>query len=209
MATPRAYRQELRARQTQATTDRVVRSAVALVKKSPKTADITLDDISNESGVTVRTVLRRFGSRDGVLEAAFAAIKEEFRGYRRPTEPGDVDAAVRTLVEQYEQIGDVNIRALEQEHQLPLLHRTLTDARRGHREWLELIFAPQLQSLGPQQRERRLTALYAATDVYLWKLLRRDLKRDRRETEDAFLRLVHGVVHAPPERGRHLERKRG
>jgi hypothetical protein len=32
-----------------------------------------------------------------------------------------------------------------------------------------------------------LTALYAATDVYLWKLLRRDLKLERRETEETFL----------------------
>ena len=200
MAT-REYRQELRAQQTQANAGRVVDAAVALVKKSRRTADITLDDISRDSGVTVRTILRRFASRDGVLEAAFAQIKEEFRGYRPATEPGDVDAAVAALVSQYEKIGDLNMRALEQEDQLPLLHRALTEARRGHRQWLELIFEPQIKSLGPQQREQRLTALYAATDVYLWKLLRRDLKLDRRETEAAFLRLVHGVLNESGKRG--------
>ncbi|HET9830173.1 MAG TPA: TetR/AcrR family transcriptional regulator [Vicinamibacterales bacterium] len=193
MAT-RTYRQDVRAQQTQANTDRIVSTAVGLVKKTRRTADITLDDLSRDSGVTVRTILRRFGSRDGVLEAAFGEIKKEFQGYRVPTTPGDVDAAVRTLLDQYERIGDLNIRALEQEHQLPLLHRALTEARRSHRVWLEHIFHPQLDSLSPQQRERRLTALYAATDVYLWKLLRRDLKLDRRETEEAFLRLVHGVL---------------
>jgi AcrR family transcriptional regulator len=200
MAT-REYRQELRAQQTQANAGRVVDAAVALVKKSRRTADITLDDISRDSGVTVRTILRRFASRDGVLEAAFARIKEEFRGYRPATEPGDVDAAVGALVSQYERIGDLNMRALEQEDQLPLLHRALTGARRSHREWLEQIFQPHLRSLTPQQRERQLTALYAATDVYLWKLLRRDLKLDRHETEAAFLRLVHGVVNASGKRG--------
>jgi AcrR family transcriptional regulator len=202
----REYRQDVRAQQTQANAERIVSTAVALVKKTKRTADITLDDMSRDSGVTVRTILRRFGSRDGVLEAAFGEIKKEFQEYRAPTTPGDVDAAVRTLLDQYERIGDLNIRALEQEHQLPLLHRALTEARRSHREWLEHIFRPRLDSLSPQQRERRLTALYAATDVYLWKLLRRDLKLDRRETEEAFLRLVHGVL--TPE-GLSESRKRG
>jgi AcrR family transcriptional regulator len=193
MAT-REYRQDVRAQQTQANADRIVSTAVTLIKKTRRTADITLDDLSRDSGVTVRTILRRFKSRDGVLEAAFAAIKTEFKGYRMSTPPGDAAAAVRALLDQYERIGDLNIRALEQEHQLPLLHRGLTDARRSHREWLEHIFGPQLEPLAHRQREARLIALYAATDVYLWKLLRRDLKLDRSETEEAFLRLVHGVL---------------
>jgi AcrR family transcriptional regulator len=197
MAT-REYRQDVRAQQTQANADRIVSTAVALVKKTRRTADITLDDVSRDAGVTVRTILRRFGSRDGVLEAAFAEIKQEFKGYRAPTPPGDVDAAVRTLLDQYERIGDLNIRALEQEQQLPLLHRALTEARRSHRDWLEQIFGPQLEGLPSRQREARLTALYAATDVYLWKLLRRDLKLDRSDAEQAFRQLVHGVLVAAP-----------
>ena len=201
MAT-REYRQDIRAQQTQANTDRIVSTAVALVKKTRRTADITLDDVSRDAGVTVRTILRRFGSRDGVLEAAFGEIKQEFKGYRAPTPPGDVDAAVRTLLDQYERIGDMNIRALEQEQQLPLLHRALTDARRSHREWLEHIFGPQLEGLSPRPREAKLTALYAATDVYLWKLLRRDLKLDRSDTEQAFRHLVHGVLMAAPSDSR-------
>lgn len=194
----REYRQGVRAQQTRANTGRIVSTAVALVKKTPRTADITLDDVSRDAGVTVRTILRRFGSRDGVLDAAFAEIKKEFKGYRAPTPPGDISAAVRTLLDQYERIGDLNIRALEQEHQLPLLHRALTEARRSHREWLEHVFGPCLLALSPRQRKARLTALYAGTDVYLWKLLRRDLRLDRVETEQAVLQLVHGVLTSLP-----------
>jgi AcrR family transcriptional regulator len=193
MAT-RTYRQDLRAQQTQATGDRIVRTAVALVKKMRRTADITLEDLSRESDVTVRTILRRFGSRDGVLEAAFAEIKKEFEGYRAPTPPGDVGEAVKSLLEQYERIGDLNIRALEQEHQFPLVHRALAEARGIHRKWLEHTFGPQLGGFTARERDARVTALYAATDVYLWKLLRRDLKVDRRETEAALLRLVQGAL---------------
>ena len=45
----RAYRQDARAQQTQANADRVVHTAVSLVKKTERTADITLEDISKGS----------------------------------------------------------------------------------------------------------------------------------------------------------------
>ena len=121
-------------------------------------------------------------------------LKEEFGRLRVPTPAGDLEAAVQSLVDQYEQIGALNIRALEQEHELPLLHQNLAEARRYHREWLADVFAPNLARLAGSERERRLTALYAATDIYLWKLLRRDLKCSRRQTEDTFRRLASGVL---------------
>jgi AcrR family transcriptional regulator len=192
--TGRVYRQDLRARQLDANTSRIVDAAAALVSTVRRVADITLDDIAAGAGLTARTILRRFGSRDGVLEAAFERLKTEFQGLRRPTPPGDVDAAVASVVGQYEQIGDFNIRALEAEDQLALVHRSLDYARAFHRAWLADVFAPNLARLTPSERERRLIALYAATDIYLWKLLRRDLSLDRKHTEDTFGRLVRGVL---------------
>ena len=56
------------------------------------------------------------------------------------------------------------------------------------------MFAPQLARLAGHARERRLTALFAATDIYLWKLLRRDLKCGRKQAEDTFRRLASGVL---------------
>jgi AcrR family transcriptional regulator len=196
-ARTRTYRQDARQRQAHANTGRIVQTAVALVKTTRRTADITLDDVARASGLTVRTILRRFGSRDGVLEAAFARLKEEFWGYRTPSPAGDTDAALTSLLNQYERIGDLNIRALEQEDQLPLVGRALTEARQMHRGWLQQVFAPHLAGLPRREHDARLTALYAATDVYLWKLLRRDLKLDRRLTDETFRRLVRGLLAAP------------
>jgi len=190
----RRYRQDTRARQTTANADRILTATVALIKSARRVSDLTLDQIAQHSGLTVRTVLRRFGSRDGVLEAAFARLTEEIKSLRRPTPPGDVDAAIASLIDQYEQIGDMNIRALREEDQLPLLHRILQHARRSHREWLREMFTPRLQPLAPDDREDCITALYAATDVYLWKLLRRDLNVDRGKTAATFTRLVKGVL---------------
>src|SRR6187200_640920 len=173
---PRLYRQQLRAQQTDANVERIINAGVPLIKTSRRLGDITLDDVARASGVTVRTILRRFGSREGVLEAAFEPLKNEVTSLRVATPPGDVDAAITSVLDQYEQIGDFNIRALEAEDQMALVHRGLELGRQSHREWLEFAFAPQLDAVRGHEREARLVALYAATDIYLWKLLRRDLK---------------------------------
>jgi|SRR5579862_5404581 len=194
MGLPRPYRQELRAQQTLANIDTIVGATVALIKRARRVGDITLEDIARESGLTVRSVLRRFGARDRVFEAAFLRLKEEFGALRVATPPGDIDAAIRSLLSQYERMGMVNIRGLREEEDMPLLHRVLDEARGFHRDWLRYVFGPHLARLSPAERERRLTALYAATDVYLWKLLRRDLKCDRRSTVETVTRLVRGVL---------------
>ena len=43
-------------------------------------------------------------------------------------------------------------------------------------------------------RARTIHALHAATDVYTWKLLRRDLRLTRAETERTMADLVVGVL---------------
>jgi AcrR family transcriptional regulator len=194
MGVPRPYRQALRAQQTLANTETIVGATVALIKRARRVGDVTLEDIARESGLTVRSVLRRFGSRDRVFEAAFLRLKEEFGALRVATPPGDIDAAIRSLMDQYERMGMVNIRGLREEEDMPLLHRVLDEARGFHRDWLCHVFGPHLARLSPAERERRLTALYAATDIYLWKLLRRDLKCDRRSTAETLKRLVRGVL---------------
>ena len=46
----------------------------------------------------------------------------------------------------------------------------------------------------PAARKRAVHALHAATDVYVWKLLRRDLGLSRTETEKTMADLVVGVL---------------
>jgi AcrR family transcriptional regulator len=194
MGVSRPYRQELRAQQTLANTETIIDATVSLIKRARRVGDITLDDIARGSGLTVRSVLRRFGSRESVFEAAFLRLKDEFGALRVATPPGDVHAAIRSLLGQYEQMGTLNIRGLREEEDMPLLHRVLDEARGFHRDWLGQVFGPHLAGLSTAERERRLTALYAATDVYLWKLLRQDLKCDRRSTVETITRLVRGVL---------------
>jgi len=190
----RAYKQDARAQQTEANAQEIVQATVERIRAVRRVSEITLDEVAAKSGMTVRTILRRFGSRDGLLEAAFQALHTEVEGFRPPTPPGDVDAALRVMLTQYEHMGDMNIRALEEEDQIPLLHELLNMGRKSHREWIATAFGPQLAGLSGPDKERTITSLYAATDVYLWKLMRRDLGLGKRETADTFRRLVSGVL---------------
>jgi AcrR family transcriptional regulator len=191
---PRAYRQDARAQQTEANAQGIVEATVALVRSVRRVSEITLDDVAERCGLTVRTILRKFGSRDGVLEAAFARLSEEIEGQRLEAPAGDLNTALDSLLAQYEVMGDLNIRALEEEDQLPQLHEMLNFGRASHRAWLGRIFGPHLKAPTPEERESTITALYAATDIYLWKLLRRDLGLDRDQTAATFRRLVAGVM---------------
>jgi hypothetical protein len=62
--------------------------------------------------------------------------------------------------------------------------------RAGHQEWVESVFAAALVGLRGKARRRRIAQLVAVTDVYAWKLLRRDKGLDRDQTIAAIRELV-------------------
>jgi hypothetical protein len=69
----------------------------------------------------------------------------------------------------------------------------LETGRAAHRAWLEAIFGARLPDHAATRR-RSLHALHAATDVYSWKLLRRDLGVSRSEAERTIVQLVEGIL---------------
>ena len=73
----------------------------------------------------------------------------------------------------------------------------LDEARASHQAWIASMFDDRLPTT-PAARRRAIHALHAATDVYTWKLLRRDLRLSRAETEKTIADLVVGVLRRRP-----------
>lgn len=158
--------------------------------------DVSLADVAADAGVTVQTVLRRFGSKEGLTEAAIAAGTEAVRQQRWSAPPGDVDAAIRGLVEHYEVWGERSLRFLAQEERVPAVKRVTDAGRALHHQWVGDVFAERLASTRGPARARLRAQLVAATDVYVWKIMRRDLGLDARATERAIRELVAAILAA-------------
>lgn len=192
----RPYTMRARAESAAATRTRILDAATAAMRERFR-PDVRLDEIAAAAGVSVQTVLRVFGSRrallDAVMEAASADVAREFDD----VVPGNVDSVVRCSFNHYEKLGDLVIRNIVDEDD-PELHAFVERGRAGHRSGVEYCFAAHLADLPPARRRRTVDALVCALDVYIWKLLRRDLGRSRRDAEQTVAHLVRGVLEEHP-----------
>jgi AcrR family transcriptional regulator len=178
---------------TQQTRVRVLEAAYELWLANPFD-EVTLESIAETAGVTRQTIHRQFGSKDDL----FVAVVD----WRRPAEQeqsqlpdaGDVATAVRVYVDRYERMGDALVRFLAIEGRIEAVDHLLAIGRAEHTAELEDAFGALLPPQGTPERDRATLALYGATDVMVWKLLRRDLGRSREETELVIRQLVEGVL---------------
>lgn len=208
-ASRHVYSMAARAESMSATRERIVRAALKLALEQAY-EEITLIGIAEAAGVSHQTVLNHFGSKENVAAAAAELLGQQTRTVRDTAAPDDPGGAVTILAGEYERFGDANARWAILSERLGSLAPLLDQARADHQAWLERIFGEQLPK-APAARRRAIHALHAATDVYTWKLLRRDLRRSRTETERIMLELVNGVLdggrrHARPRRSREADR---
>lgn len=192
----RPYRMVARAQAAARTGERIIDAAVDVFFEEP-TASLSLDEVARRAGVTVQTVVRRFGGRDGLLAAAAeresAWVREE-----RAVVPGDVEGAVGVLVGHYERTGDRVLRMLAEEPRSPALRPIADQGRRMHREWCEAVFAPALAGLSAAERSRRVAQLVTVCDVYTWMLLRRQSGLSRNQTALALRELLKPLTERGP-----------
>jgi AcrR family transcriptional regulator len=192
MKSPRPYTMVSRADSAAATRERIIREAAAMFLEEAH-EDVTLTRIAKAASVSHQTVLNHFQSKDGVIRAVAELIGEETTSIRYDATPGDVPGAVRALVDDYERLGDANFRWAASADRIGTIAELLEGARAGHQAWLGAMFGERLPRT-PAARRRAIHALHAATDVYTWKLLRRDLGQSRIETEKTIADLVVGIL---------------
>jgi AcrR family transcriptional regulator len=176
-----------------ATGERIMDAAVEVFWELP-TDQVSLDEVARRAGVSVQTVIRRFGGRDGLVAAAAARETERVRGQRDEAPPGDVAGAVRVLVDHYEAMGDRVLRLLAEEQRSAGLRPIADIGRTVHREWCARVFAPALAGRAGAEHQRRLAQIVAVCDVYTWKMLRRDAGLSRRQAELALAELLTALV---------------
>ncbi len=187
MKTTRTYTMTARAQAVEDTRTRI-REALFELGTRRVFSDISLEDVAQEAGVSVQTVLRHFGSRAALIESnieyAIDRVAQE-----RVAPDGDLDTALAVLVDHYELRGDTVLLMLGQEETDEQVRRLTENGRRMHRDWARSTFAAVVAD-----REDLLDLLVVATDVYTWKLLRRDRGYSRATTEQRMKALVRAVI---------------
>jgi AcrR family transcriptional regulator len=190
-STRRPYRMTARAEAAAETARRILEAVVQL--HSERFHDqITLDDIAERAGVTVQTVLRRFGSKEQLLDAAAAMVSEQVVRQRQQAPVGDVAGAVDNLLTHYEEQGRAVLRLLAQEERVPQFQPILDGGRHLHYEWVATTFRPFLDDA--RDRERLHAQLIALLDVYVWKVLRLDLGLEPSAVGTALIGMVDALV---------------
>lgn len=179
----KTYNMELRAAGVEATRERILTAATDIFLERWYD-DVTLAEIAKHAGVSGQTVINHYGGKEQLATAAYDHVSKEMTLRRYTPEAGDVEGAVAALEEDYEITGDAVVRTLALEEKVPALRPLLKRGRDAHREWVETMF--RAGDLVPE--------LVVATDVYTWKLLRRDQGLSRDETLAAMLRIVQALL---------------
>ena len=155
--------------------------------------DVTLQAIARAAGVSApdrHQPLRRQGA--AVPRRRASASSSELRARRYAPAAGDVPALIEALVDDYDITGDATILMLAQEGRVESLAPVLAMGREGHRDWVrEMLGRPDL-----------VDELVVPTDVYAWKLLRRDRSLSRDETVAAIRRMVESLLTYDPSEER-------
>ena len=193
----RRYRMGARAEAAQANGERILSHAHDLFRERPYD-QVSLEALAAAAGVTVRTVIRRFGSKEHLFVIIAGERAREIRSQRDHAVPGDVRGAVRTLVEGYETRGDEVLHLLAQEPRGETIAEGVQSGRSYHQAWVAMVFSPLLVQLPAAQQGRRLAQLTAVTDIYMWKVLRRDLGLSRREVEASLRELIDKILELRP-----------
>jgi len=174
--------------------DRKIMNAMSDLWIELPLSELTLDKVSQRSGVTVRTILRKFGSKDGLLKASIENDADRLTQRRLQVTPGDLNGILEALLEEYERMGDALIRTLTIDYNFPSTQGLLNKARTIHSDWCEIVFEPLLPSKSSENYETVLSAFIAGTEFYLWKLLRRDLGKTKEQCREIFLYTLESLA---------------
>jgi AcrR family transcriptional regulator len=169
----RAYRQRSRAARSEANTERIMAAAVELFVELPF-EQLTLARVAERAGVGLQTVIRRVGTKDGLVSAVGAWVGPQIMASRSVPPGAEADAVAAALSSQYERWGAFIERTVRQEDVSPALAAGARDGREAHRAWVEEVFADALRPLAARDRRRLRARLQGVCSLELWLVLRRD-----------------------------------
>jgi AcrR family transcriptional regulator len=154
----------------------------------------SLDTLAAKAGVTKQTLLRNFGSKDGLLVKAIVRGSVQVRDQRWSTPTADVEGAVENLLDHYDEWGQRSLRIGAWLGGHAILSTLSQIARQVHYEWVDYAFGMWLEPMEEPARARVRATLIALCDVHTWSLLSNDLQLPREEVRAIIVNAIDGVL---------------
>ncbi|HET8588834.1 MAG TPA: TetR/AcrR family transcriptional regulator [Nakamurella sp.] len=173
----RPYRQRARARAADERTERIMRAADELFREVPF-EQLTLAAVAERAGVGLQTLIRRVGTKDGLVRAAMQHGAPQLQRFRGQIPPPDPERVAAIVCEQYEQMGETIDRMIRQEDSSPALKEAVAAGRASHADWVQRTFAPVLAERPADDRKGLRARLIAVTGVEVYLVIRRDCGLD-------------------------------
>jgi AcrR family transcriptional regulator len=155
--------------------------------------EASLEAIAGAAGFTKQTLLRHFGSKDGLLEKTLRRAIAEVEEQRLGAPAHDIAGAVENLLSHYETRGGRAMRSsnLSLEGPLADLGRR---AREFHYDWVDHAFGTSLAAAESAQRGRLRAALITVCDVQSWWILSHDLGLPRAEVRATLILTISRLL---------------
>ena len=202
----RKYEMSARADAAESTGERILDAMRERFAATPYER-IRLEDVAADAGVTVQTVLRRFGSKSALMtRMAQRALQSIAEARAAAAHASPVDT-IRALVEHYEVYGSLILKAYSEAPLVDGLPEVAAAGRAYHVQWCRTAFADQLDAdQDAAARTLRVAQLVALCDATTWRILRFDGGLGAAQTEKALRELIlplltprAGAQTAPPK----------
>jgi len=189
----RQYKQVAREEAQQRTREALLEAAIDEFY-ADRWSKVSLTGLATRAGVTKQTLLRHFGSKEGLLIQALVRSAAQVLDERWNAPVGDVDGAVENLLDHYEVWGP-RARRIGAWQDAPSVLAKLSQAgRQVHYQWIEFVFAPQLARLDAAGFARLRAELIAICDVQTWWILAHDLALPRDEVKTILVGMVERAM---------------
>lgn len=195
----RPYQQRTRAAAQDDRRARMIQAVFAIGEAEGFEA-VTLQSVADRAEVSLKTLVRHFGTKEELLRACMEVSTAREEGARQ-VPVGDVPAVAAVLAERYELIADRHVRRSHLEFMYPVMAEWLGRVRQSHMGWLGRAFAPWLPGDGAV-RDHRLRQLFWATELRAWWALRHPLGCDRHEAEAVLRSNLEALVASWDNAGR-------
>lgn len=184
-----------RAGEAERTRDRIVDAMLQRFARLPF-GQIRLEDVAADSGVTVQTVIRRFGTKAGLLVATVERELGRIAANRAAIAGASARETIEALADHYEVYGALILKAYAEADLVDGLVELAKRGRDFHVTWCRSAFAVDTQTgaAGSVERERRLAQIVAVCDARTWSILRLDSGLSAEQTALALLEMILPLI---------------